>query len=80
MLANIVMPTREQEMLFIAIDEALKERIGMSISENKRRLIVAKFVYGYDFTNTAIVHKSAGSWARMIIEKLGIEDFGCVSL
>jgi hypothetical protein len=74
MLANITMPTREQEMLFSAVDEELKARTDDSISEDKRKMIVAQFVAGYDFSNTAIAHKSASSWARMIIDKFELQE------
>ncbi len=62
------LPTNEQILLFNSIDEELKLR--SDLSESQRHLIAADFVLNYDFSNTALAHKSAGGWAQMILSEL----------
>ena len=56
-------------VLFQTIEEEIKKR-KPSLSDEERYIIVAKFVNGFDFTNSALQHKSAGAWADMIISEL----------
>ena len=70
MRRTISKPTREQEMLFSVINRELKKRTSESLSDNARALIVADFVRSYDFSNSAIAHKSAGGWAQMIASEI----------
>ena len=62
------LPTNEQILLFNSIDEELKLR--SDLSESQIHLIAADFVLNYDFSNTALAHKSAGGWAQMILSEL----------
>lgn len=69
--ATIKKPTRQQELLFSAIDRELAKQ--SIISESSRHIIVARFVDSYDFTNSASAHKSAGGWAHYLISKYDLE-------
>ena len=60
-------PTKQQEILFSAINRELAKRT--SISDDARHIIVARFVDNYDFSNSAAAHKSASGWAQYLTMK-----------
>ena len=64
------MPSKQQELLFSAIDREMAKRTN--ISESARHIIVARFVDSYDFSNTAANHISAGGWAQYLIAEYGL--------
>ena len=68
MLVNTKNPTKQQILLFQAIDEELKKK--SSLSDTVRYIIVSRFVDNYDFSNSAIQHKSASGWADMILSEI----------
>jgi hypothetical protein len=67
----ITRPSKQQVLLFKAVNRELKMRAGDALSDEERFIIVSNFVSSYDFSNTALGHKSAGGWADMIISELG---------
>ena len=70
MLANITKPSKQQILLFKAVNRELEKRTKDTLTDEARYLIVSKFVNEYDFSNTALAHKSAGGWADMLISEL----------
>ena len=67
---SYIRPSKQQELLFSAIDREMAKRTN--ISESARQIIVARFVDSYDFSNTAANHKSAGGWAQYLIAEYGL--------
>ena len=67
---SYILPSKQQELLFSAIDREMAKRTN--ISESARHIIVARFVDSYDFSNTAANHKSAGGWAQYLIAEYGL--------
>ncbi len=70
MLANITKPSKQQIMLFKAVNRELEKRTKDSLTNEDRYIIVSNFVSNYDFSNTALAHKSAGGWADMLISEI----------
>ena len=70
MLANIAKPTKQQILLFKAVNRELEKRTKDSLSDEARYIIVSRFVSDYDFSNSALAHKSAGGWADMLVSEL----------
>ena len=70
MLANITKPSKQQILLFKAVNRELKKRTQDSMSDEARYIIVSNFVSNYDFSNSALAHKSAGGWADMLISEM----------
>lgn len=72
MLANFTKPTKEQQLLFSAVNRELKKRSEGRLSDEARYMLVSNFVSNYDFTNSALAHKSAGGWADMLLSELDL--------
>lgn len=70
---HITRPSKQQTLLFRAIDRELQRRSGELLSNEERYIIVSNVVSNYDFSNTALGHKSAGGWADMIMSELGLD-------
>ena len=70
MLVNIAMPSKQQILLFKAVNRELEKRTKGSLSDEARYIIVSNFVSNYDFTNSALAHKSASGWADMLISEM----------
>ncbi len=70
MLADITKPSKQQILLFKAVNREMEKRTKETLSDEERCMIVSKFVDGYDFSNSALAHKSAGGWADMLISEL----------
>ena len=73
MMSQATLPTTKQILLYEAIDKEMKER--SSLSDVERNFIVSQFVRDFDFSNTAAQHKSAGSWAKMLLRSLDTVEF-----
>lgn len=71
MLANITIPSEQQILLFKAVNREMEKRTKDSMCDEARYMIVSNFVNNYDFSNSALAHKSAGGWADMLISELG---------
>ncbi len=69
----IRIPDRQEVLLFRALERELKKRATDILSDEQRYMIVADFVSKYDFSNSALAHKSASGWADMILSELEIE-------
>lgn len=65
-------PTEEQLLMFMAVNRELKKRTRDVLTDDERALIVASFVENYDFTNSALSHKSASGWANYLVATLKI--------
>jgi len=75
MLKTIAKPTAKQEMLFRAVDEEIAKRTNIEIlSDAARYMIVSDFVKKYDFSNSALSHKSPGGWAKLILSEIGYTE------
>ncbi len=73
MMSQVMRPTKEQTMLFDAIDEEMKQCSSLSTAE--RSMIVSDFVMKFDFSNSAAQHKSAKGWADMLLYSLNAPEF-----
>lgn len=63
-------PTENQMVLFNAVRRELIKRANGRLSEDECAFIAANFANKYDFNNSALGHKSAGSWAKILLEEL----------
>lgn len=63
-------PTKQQTLLFSAVNIELKKRANNTLTEEERYMIVSNFVYGFDFTSGTLAHKSAGGWVDMILSEI----------
>lgn len=66
---NMQMTTKEQALLFEALEEEFNKR-ELNLSEAEKLIIISRFVDGFDFENTTLQHKSVRAWVDMIISEL----------
>lgn len=70
MNATAIRPNENQLTLFNAVNRELKKRANGKINDDECAFIAATFARNYDFSNSSLGHKSAGSWAKMLLKKV----------
>ena len=71
MYTTAIKPNEDQLILFGAINRELKKRANGILNDDECTFIAANFAKNYDFNNSALSHKSAGSWAKLLLSKIG---------
>lgn len=63
-------PTRTKALTYGAINRELKKQANGRLSDDECDMITAGFVNSMDFSNAAQMHRSAESWAEIILHSL----------
>ena len=69
-MSDLIIPDENQLIMFRAINRELQKRAEGKLTADECTFIAACFAKNFDYSNSAIGHKSAGSWAKMLLSKL----------